>query len=126
MELKKCKNCGNKMLFNPKTQKMYCEYCRSDREIIEETATEINKSSEHLDLYTCPSCGAKIVCEEHTTSTFCVYCKNTAILKDKLLSNLFICHLSKTKNPHQKAFSNPLWVTKQQNLPSVHPAYKSV
>lgn len=81
---KKCKNCGNKMLFNPKTQKMYCEYCRSDREIIEETATEINKSSEQLDLYTCPSCGAKIVCEEHTTSTFCVYCKNTAILKNKM------------------------------------------
>lgn len=81
---KKCKNCGNKMLFNPKTQKMYCEYCKSERDIVVETNDQTETNNPNLDLYTCPSCGAKIVCEEHTTSTFCVYCKNTAILKDKM------------------------------------------
>lgn len=81
---KKCKNCGNKMLFNPTTQKMYCEYCKSERDIIVETKNIAEENNTNLDLYTCPNCGAKIVCEEHTTSTFCVYCKNTAILKDKM------------------------------------------
>ena len=81
---KKCKNCGNKMLFNPKTQKMYCEYCKSERDIVVEANDQTETNNPNLDLYTCPSCGAKIVCEEHTTSTFCVYCKNTAILKDKM------------------------------------------
>lgn len=81
---KKCKNCGNKVIFNPKIQKMYCEYCQTTRDIIEETETEIEKQSKNLDLYICPNCGAQIVCDETTTSTFCVYCKNTAILKNRL------------------------------------------
>lgn len=81
---KKCKGCGAKIVFDPKSQKMHCEYCNSKYEITEETPEEIKNDSKDLDVYHCPSCGAQIVSEPNTTSTFCVYCKNTAILKNKL------------------------------------------
>lgn len=81
---KKCKGCGAKLVFDPLTQKMHCEYCNSSYEITEETEEDIKNEAKELDVYNCPSCGAQIICEPNTTSTFCVYCKNTAILKDKL------------------------------------------
>lgn len=86
---KKCKNCGAKVVFDPKTQLLHCEYCNSNHEITEETDEQIKESSKELDVYNCPSCGAQIICEPNTTSTFCVYCKNTAILKDKLKGEFF-------------------------------------
>lgn len=33
MKVSKCKNCGGKLIFNPKTQNLKCEYCSSDIEI---------------------------------------------------------------------------------------------
>ena len=83
-ENKKCSNCGGRLLFNPKTQQMFCEYCRTSRDVVEETPTDLKKNSKNLDIYSCPSCGAQIICDETTSSTFCVYCKNTAIIKERL------------------------------------------
>ena len=106
---KKCKNCGAKVVFNPKTQQLYCEYCNSNHEITEETEEQIKESSKELDVYNCPSCGAQIICEPNTTSTFCVYCKNTAILKDKLKGEFFpqaIIPFHSTKEEAIQAFTD--------------------
>ena len=106
---KKCNNCGAKVVFNPKTQLLHCEYCKSDHPITEETEEQIKESSKDLDVYNCPSCGAQIVCEPNTTSTFCVYCKNTAILKDKLKGEFFpqaIIPFQSTKEEAIQAFED--------------------
>jgi len=86
---KKCKGCGAKIVFDPISQKMHCEYCNSKYDITEESIEEIKSDAKDLDVYNCPNCGAQIICEPNTTSTFCVYCKNTTILKDKLKGEFF-------------------------------------
>ena len=104
---KKCTGCGNKLIFNPKTQRMYCEYCRSERDVIPDKKKEIAEITKELDVYSCPNCGAQLICDSTTTSTFCVYCKSTAILKDKLNGKFepqAIIPFKTTKDEAVKAF----------------------
>lgn len=106
---KKCTGCGNKLIFNPKTQRMYCEYCRSERDVIPDKKKESEEIQKELDVYTCPNCGAQIICDSTSTSTFCVYCKNTAILKDKLKGKFkpqAIIPFKTTKDEAVEAFIN--------------------
>ena len=89
----KCPNCGGGLIFDPKTQKYGCEYCRSqfsqeelealsgDQDGEKESRTE---DLEGAALYTCPSCGAQIVTDETTAATFCYYCHNPVVLSGRL------------------------------------------
>ena len=67
----KCEGCGGKLLFDPETQRLTCEYCGSKYNLTEvKNATPIKrkysdklkyeevKDSNHL--YECVACGTKI------------------------------------------------------------------
>lgn len=91
----KCPNCSAELLFNPETQEVNCEYCRSSftmeqiRQIYAELETEVpepdtDEFESHTNLYHCSSCGADIMADDLTTATFCYYCHSPVILAGKL------------------------------------------
>lgn len=93
----KCPNCGAELVFDPLTQKMNCEFCRSEfsvdkvKEICAETDPESPEEKarredfeSHTNLYQCRSCGAEIMAEDDTTATFCYYCHSPVILAGRL------------------------------------------
>lgn len=106
MSNNQCKNCGGKVVFDPKSQKLVCEYCHSSQDIVANNKLHQEKKI-NLDLYTCPSCGAKIVTEFNNITSFCVYCKNQTISRDRLTGDFHpqgIIPFTKTKDDAIKAF----------------------
>lgn len=91
----KCPNCSAELLFNPETQQLNCEYCRSSftmeqiQQIYAELETEVpapdtSDFESHTNLYHCSSCGADIMADDLTTATFCYYCHSPVILSGRL------------------------------------------
>lgn len=92
----KCPNCGAELVFDPSTQQINCEFCRSEFSVekIKEMADTETESPEetacreefesHTNLYQCRSCGAEIMAEDDTTATFCYYCHSPVILSGRL------------------------------------------
>ena len=92
-----CPNCGGKTRFNPKLQKVECEYCgttfdvdksvnvteRSIEELLEKgtawTGTEVIK---------CPNCGAKEIVSKNDISKPCPFCGTTNIVTTEELPGL--------------------------------------
>jgi DNA-directed RNA polymerase subunit RPC12/RpoP len=105
----KCPNCGGPLRFDPKEQKLKCEYCDSlfTQEEVEqfyrpseiaaaaegtdtrwETDTNEWSSEEaaHLRAYNCPSCGAQLIADENTAVTVCPYCNNPTVVAGQFVS----------------------------------------
>lgn len=107
----KCPNCGGGLTFDPKSQKMICEYCLSEftkeeaERLGEEKAGDPEPDSapgpdlqenasgndgsrtetaEEAMVYICPSCGAQIVTEATTAASFCYYCHNPVVLSGRV------------------------------------------
>lgn len=93
----KCPNCGAELVFDPSSQQLNCEFCRSDfsmdkikeiySDITPESPDETAQKTEfesHTNLYHCQSCGADIMAEDDTTATFCYYCHSPVILAGRL------------------------------------------
>lgn len=92
----KCPNCSAEIVFNPDTQMLKCDFCRSEftlsqyKEItasVSESPEDAAKADEFengTNLYHCESCGADIMADTNTTATFCYYCHNPVILAGKL------------------------------------------
>lgn len=91
----KCPNCSAELLFNPETQQLNCEYCRSSftmeqiQQIYAELENEVpapdtSDFESHTNLYHCASCGADIMSDDLTTATFCYYCHSPVILSGRL------------------------------------------
>lgn len=93
----KCPNCDAELIFDPSTQQLSCEFCRSEftidkikeiyADVKPESAEEIQQKEDfesHTNLYQCKSCGAEIMAEDDTTATFCYYCHNPVILSGRL------------------------------------------
>ncbi len=80
----KCPNCGNNLKFNPKTQKLFCEYCDTEVEFDQNFAYEeknlfeaINSTVEQWTetrVFLCENCGAKVVLKKTETATSCPFC----------------------------------------------------
>lgn len=99
----KCPNCGGGLTFDPKKQRLVCEYCLSEfsEEEMKEFEKDAAKSSEteipdgealekeetgeaETVSYICPSCGAEIVTDATTAATFCYYCHNPVVLSGRV------------------------------------------
>lgn len=95
----KCPNCTAELKFDPVSQKLHCEYCRSSFTIeeIKQICADAENSipepddvqaqqdfEDHTNLYHCSSCGADIMADDQQTALFCYYCHNPVILSGKL------------------------------------------
>lgn len=128
----KCPNCGAELVFDPSTQQINCEFCRSEftvekiKEIYaaiepdspEETALKKDFES-HTNLYHCSTCGAEIMAEDDTTATFCYYCHSPVILSGRLTgdfkpSKIIGFHIEREQAV--QSFKN--WCGKKKFIPS--------
>ena len=98
----KCPNCDGPLVFRPRENDFYCDFCQSrfNKSEVEagnsgaaETVsaapkTQITEDAELFEkeavTYSCPSCGAEIITAESTAATQCYYCHNPVILSGKL------------------------------------------
>ena len=110
----KCPNCGGKMEFDSRYQKMRCPFCDSlaDMDDVEEMAgedasampdeipgddmnweTEPGKEwsdgeNDGMRVYTCQSCGGEIVADETTGATSCPFCDSPVIMTNQFYGDL--------------------------------------
>ena len=87
----KCPACGAEMKFDPKLQKVKCEYCDSVFDA-KELRKEAKRAKEYENVagiegksYTCSSCGATLLTFDETAITFCSYCGSQAMLESKMM-----------------------------------------
>lgn len=93
----KCPNCNAELVFDPNSQKLVCEFCRSEfmldkikainaeaSQVSPEETAQKDEFETHTNLYHCQNCGADIMAEDNTTATFCYYCHSPVILAGKL------------------------------------------
>lgn len=95
----KCPNCKGTSYFDPKTQKMKCEYCGSVFDMPKTEATfviERNLSElitqgsvwNEAEVYRCESCGAKQIVENQNVAHVCAFCGTKNIVKTEELPGL--------------------------------------
>jgi len=90
-----CPGCGQSLRFDPKLQRLVCDYCSNtyDPEELksgktaaatvnynndEEVEAAANSDDESFEgtLFTCPQCGGEILSDNDTAITFCGFCCN--------------------------------------------------
>ncbi len=82
----KCPNCGGRLEFDAKTQKLKCPFCEGtfDPEIFDEGDNYTVSSEEWRDdnviVYTCNSCGGTIMADRDTAATSCPYCGSPVVM----------------------------------------------
>ncbi|MCR5310374.1 MAG: hypothetical protein K6E32_03005 [Lachnospiraceae bacterium] len=74
-----CKNCGGNMVFEPKSGKMFCQYCKSF-----DSETKTGDRS----VTVCASCGGEISIDTNVSSSQCPYCGNFLVFDERLENNL--------------------------------------
>lgn len=131
----KCPNCSAELNFDPVSQQLKCDFCRSEftmariKEIYAEleqempapdvTAAANQEFESHTNLYHCASCGADIMADDNTTATFCYYCHSPVILSGKLVGSFRpdrIIGFRLTRENAVDAFQK--WVKKRYFVPS--------
>lgn len=89
----KCPNCGNNLVFNPKTQKLYCSYCESEFAFKQNTAYVEKDLMEavgedkpwdgDVKTFVCHNCGAKVVLDKNEQATVCPFCDTAHVVETK-------------------------------------------
>ena len=105
----KCPNCGGPLRFDPKEQKLKCEYCDSlftqeevdqfyrpseqaaaaegtDTKWDTDTGQWTAEEAAHMRAYSCPSCGAQLIADENTAVTVCPYCNNPTVVAGQFVT----------------------------------------
>lgn len=91
-----CKACGGDLVFNPKIQKLQCQYCRKQYapESVEQLrlskAGEIIHQNQNDDgykaiSYKCSHCGAELITTNETISTFCSFCRTGTLVEREII-----------------------------------------
>lgn len=96
-----CSNCGGTLNFKPGVNKLVCQFCRTENEIVQEEAVieEIDffeflekkfDLEEKMDVITvrCKSCGATTTLKPNITSDQCPYCASPLVVSDGSTSSL--------------------------------------
>lgn len=90
VEQDKCPSCGASVVFNPKTQKLYCDYCNNEFEIISQRSSEIVldfsldkyvKWNEETRVSHCDSCGAEFVFDKDEFAKLCPFCDSPSVTR---------------------------------------------
>ena len=119
----KCPNCTGEMKFDPKLQKVKCEYCGNEYlvdELMKNNNSEMcigekqllnydsNEENSYIGkAYKCVQCGATLMTFDETAITFCSYCGSQAMLEDKMMKHNnpdLIIPFKKTKEECIKAY----------------------
>ncbi len=119
-----CPSCGANLKFDPKSQKMLCEFCGSSfdpkefdvkEDAQEQVIQEEKPATPEFDTYdvtifTCPQCGGELMSvDENTAAAFCSFCGASTILNARLAKGKkpeYIIPFSKTKEDCKKAYLN--------------------
>ena len=119
-----CPSCGANLKFDPKSQKMLCEFCGSSfdpkefdvkEDAQEQVFQEENPDTPEFDtydvtIYTCPQCGGELMSvDENTAAAFCSFCGASTILNARLAKGKkpeYIIPFAKTKEDCKKAYLN--------------------
>lgn len=87
----KCGSCGGTVCFDPETQNLKCEYCRSitafEVNEVEIKSYSLEDGLEHCDtdwqqetrVIHCDSCGADTILDGNNTSQLCAFCDSTHV-----------------------------------------------
>ena len=91
-DYEKCPSCGGKMVFDPNSQMLKCEYCgffkrvEKNKNVVEndiesgfEQAEKWNKNEQAT--YTCENCGATIIVGADEQAVICPYCGTSHVVK---------------------------------------------
>lgn len=111
-----CKNCGARIKYDPRSNRLQCEYCDSSFDISEyqvkvgyheegpvlESEVYGGQDDMECQIYRCSACGAEISVNSVEASTFCVYCGSP---------NVVFSRIAKVKRPKKIL---PFMITKQQ------------
>ncbi len=98
-ELAKCPSCGANMVFDPKSQMLFCEHCDTKQSFQSTDASELSLYSalgddgrdwndEGTFVYRCDNCGAKVVLSQNQTASTCPFCGTSHVTKIEELAGL--------------------------------------
>ncbi len=120
-----CPSCGANLKFNPKTQRMQCDFCGSDfdpkefevqHDAQEQTVatqemsddTEADEDTYNVTIFTCPQCGGELMSvDDNTAAAFCSFCGASTILNARIAKEKrpeYIIPFSKTKEECKEAY----------------------
>ena len=96
-----CKNCGSVLCFNPNTQSLFCEKCKSTfdlekkrsfkRHDFESETVDNQKRNEWVEdnkVFKCKNCGGSIVANKYEFSNTCPYCNTNLAVDSSALPGL--------------------------------------
>ena len=102
-----CPNCGANLRFDPKSQRLKCDFCGgdfdpeelkegrgADEQVVTETApVPVSESGEQTEgeeesfstyVFTCPQCGGELLSYDDTLATFCSFCGASTVLESRM------------------------------------------
>lgn len=90
VEQDKCPNCGASLVFDPKLQRLRCDYCNNAFEIKSQKSSEIIldfsldkyvKWHEETKVSHCDSCGAEFVFDKNEFAKTCPFCDSPSVTR---------------------------------------------
>ncbi|HEY8443896.1 MAG TPA: hypothetical protein VIL24_03775 [Clostridia bacterium] len=90
VEQDKCPNCGASLVFDPKIQKLRCDYCNNSFEIAARKSSEIvldfsldkqKKWNDETKVSHCDSCGAEFVFDKDEFAKICPFCGSPSVTR---------------------------------------------
>ena len=106
-----CPNCSGNLSFDIATQKLMCDYCKTQIDPYEyEKAQDAEVSDVFgVTVFTCPQCGGEIMTTNVTAAGFCTYCGASTILDSRMREEKRPAHIipfSHTKEDCRKSYSS--------------------
>ena len=106
-----CPNCSGNLSFDIASQKLMCDYCKTQLDPYEYEKTQDAEENDMfgVTVFTCPQCGGEIMTTNVTAAGFCTYCGASTILDSRMKSEKRPAHIipfTRTKEDCRKAYSS--------------------
>ena len=106
-----CPNCSGNLSFDIASQKLMCDYCKTQLDPYEYEKTQDAEENDvfGVQVFTCPQCGGEIMTTNVTAAGFCTYCGASTILDSRMKQEKRPAHIipfSRTKEDCQKAYAS--------------------
>ena len=106
-----CPNCSGNLSFDIASQKLMCDYCKTQLDPYEYQKTQDAGESDMfgVTVFTCPPCGGEIMTTNVTAAGFCTYCGASTILDSRMSSEKRPTHIipfTHTKEDCRKSYSS--------------------
>ena len=106
-----CPNCSGNLSFDIASQKLMCDYCKTQLDPYEYQKTQDAEESDvfGVTVFTCPQCGGEIMTTNVTAAGFCTYCGASTILDSRIRSEKRPTHIipfTRTKEDCRKSYTS--------------------